>query len=435
MAAPASIATSPRPSSRAGSALGGARPLRHGPGRRLAAQVLPADDVPVPVGQPAHRALVRKTPTDAIARFHRMHGENVFLPIGFDSFGLPAENAAIKNKIHPREWTLKNIDNMRRQLRSMGATFDWKSEVVTCDPDYYRWNQWIFLRFLEAGLAYRAKSPVDWCPNDGTLAREQVEGTDRHCWRCGARVEKRDLEQWYLRTPSTPTSCSTSPASNGPSRSASCRPTGSAGRRAPRSSSRPRPTTTSRRRRAARLHDPTGHAVRRHVHGPVARTRAGAQADPPGRKAEVEAYVAAAGRETEIERMSTEREKTGVFTGSYAINPVNGERIPIWIADYVLAGYGTGAIMAVPAHDERDFAFARSSACRSGASSPARRFRTPTSPRRWSGLHRPRRRRSAGQLRAAQRQAGEGGLRRHRRHAREGGQRARPRSTTGCATG
>jgi leucyl-tRNA synthetase len=140
-----------------------------------------------------------KTPTDAIARFHRMHGENVFLPIGFDAFGLPAENAAIKNNINPRDWTMANIDNMRRQLRSMGATFDWEAEVVTADPAYYRWNQWFFLKFLEAGLAYRRTSPVDWCPNDGTLAREQVEGADRHCWRCGAKVEKRDLPQWYLR--------------------------------------------------------------------------------------------------------------------------------------------------------------------------------------------------------------------------------------------
>ena len=140
-----------------------------------------------------------KTPTDAIARFHRMHGENVFLPIGFDAFGLPAENAAIKNKINPRDWTMKNIENMRRQLRSMGATFDWDSEVVTADPEYYRWNQWFFLQFLKAGLAYRAKSPVDWCPNDGTLAREQVEGVERRCWRCNAKVEKRELDQWYLR--------------------------------------------------------------------------------------------------------------------------------------------------------------------------------------------------------------------------------------------
>ena len=139
------------------------------------------------------------TPTDAIARFHRMHGENVFLPIGFDAFGLPAENAAIKNNINPRDWTMRNIDNMRRQLRSMGATFDWEAEVVTADPAYYRWNQWFFLQFLKAGLAYRQTSPVDWCPNDGTLAREQVEGADRHCWRCGAKVEKRDLAQWYLK--------------------------------------------------------------------------------------------------------------------------------------------------------------------------------------------------------------------------------------------
>ena len=140
------------------------------------------------------------TPTDAIARFRRMHGANVFLPIGFDAFGLPAENAAIKNRIHPAQWTMSNIENMRRQLRSMGATFDWEAEVVTSQPDYYRWNQWLFLRFLEAGLAYRAKSAVDWCPNDGTLAREQVEGTDRRCWRCGEKVQKRDLDQWYLRT-------------------------------------------------------------------------------------------------------------------------------------------------------------------------------------------------------------------------------------------
>ena len=139
------------------------------------------------------------TPTDALARFTRMHGNNVFFPIGFDAFGLPAENAAIKSGGDPYAWTMANIDNMRRQFRTMGAMFDWAHEVVTADPSYYKWNQWLFLRFLEAGLAYRKKSAVDWCPNDGTLAREQVEGADRHCWRCGAKVEKRDLDQWYLR--------------------------------------------------------------------------------------------------------------------------------------------------------------------------------------------------------------------------------------------
>ena len=139
------------------------------------------------------------TPTDAVGRYRRMHGYNVFYPIGFDAFGLPAEGAAIKNGIHPAIWTFTNIEKMRRQFRTMGATFQWSAEIVTASPEYYRWNQWIFLKFLEAGLAYRAMAPVDWCPNDGTLAREQVEGPERRCWRCGALVEKRDLEQWFLR--------------------------------------------------------------------------------------------------------------------------------------------------------------------------------------------------------------------------------------------
>ena len=139
------------------------------------------------------------TPTDAIGRFRRMHGDNVFFPMGFDAFGLPAEGAAIKNGIDPAEWTAKNLETMRTQFRSMGATFQWSAEVVTASPEFYRWNQWIFLKFLEAGLAYRAMAPVDWCPNDGTLAREQVVGPDRRCWRCGALVEKRDLEQWFFR--------------------------------------------------------------------------------------------------------------------------------------------------------------------------------------------------------------------------------------------
>jgi len=300
------------------------------------------------------------TPTDALARFHRMRGENVFLPIGFDAFGLPAENAAIKNKIHPRTWTMSNIDNMRRQLRLMGATFDWKSEVVTCDPGYYRWNQWMFLRFLEAGLAYRASSPVDWCPNDGTLAREQVEGTDRHCWRCGARVEKRLLDQWYLRTTKYADELLDFTGLDWPEPIKTMQ-TNWIGRSegaevvfetAPddfqSGCDELRVFTT----RPDTLYGAT-FMVLAPEHALVPKLT------HPDRKAEVEAYVAAAGRETEIERMSTEREKTGVFTGSFATNPVNGENIPTWIADYVLAGYGTGAIMAVPAHDERDFAFAR----------------------------------------------------------------------------
>ncbi len=301
-----------------------------------------------------------KTPTDAIARFRRMHGDNVFLPIGFDAFGLPAENAAIKNRIHPAQWTLANIRNMRRQLRTMGATFDWDHEVVTSDPDYYRWNQWIFLRFLEAGLAYRAKSPVDWCPNDGTLAREQVEGADRRCWRCGSPVEKRELDQWYLRITKYADELLDFTGVDWPE-PVRIMQTNWIGR----SEGAEIEFTV-----APDVHHPGGQPIRVFTTRPD--TLFGAtfmvlapehplvgEITSPGQRAAVDAYVAQAGRETEIERLSAEREKTGVPTGAHAINPVNGARIPIWTADYVLAGYGTGAIMAVPAHDERDFAFAK----------------------------------------------------------------------------
>jgi leucyl-tRNA synthetase len=300
------------------------------------------------------------TPTDAIARFHRMHGENVFLPIGFDAFGLPAENAAIKNNINPRDWTMSNIDNMRRQLRSMGATFDWEAEVVTADPAYYRWNQWFFLQFLKAGLAYRQTSPVDWCPNDGTLAREQVEGVDRHCWRCGAKVEKRDLPQWYLKVTKYADELLDF-----------------------RGLQWPDPIKTQQTNWIGRSeggeivfetapseHHPGGSELRVFTTRPD--TLYGAtfmvlapehpfveSLAAPDRVDEVRAYVAQAANRTEIDRLSTDREKTGVSLGADAINPINGERIPIWVADYVLGGYGTGAIMAVPAHDERDFAFAK----------------------------------------------------------------------------
>jgi leucyl-tRNA synthetase len=299
------------------------------------------------------------TPTDALARFRRMHGDNVFLPIGFDAFGLPAENAAIKNNVNPRTWTMQNIDNMRRQFRSMGATFDWDAEVVTCEPEYYRWNQWIFLKLLEAGLAYRAKSTVDWCPNDGTLAREQVEGADRHCWRCGCPVEKRDLEQWFLRLTKYADELLDFSGIEWPE------------------PVRIAQTNWIGRSEGAEIvftvapdgHQPGGEELRVFTTRPD--TLFGAtfmvlapehplveRLTSPAQKAAIDRYVEQARRQTEIERLSTEREKTGVPLGAYAINPVNGERIPIWIADYVLATYGTGAIMAVPAHDERDFAFA-----------------------------------------------------------------------------
>ncbi len=300
-----------------------------------------------------------KTPTDAIARFHRMHGENVFLPVGFDAFGLPAENAAIKNNINPRDWTMSNIDNMRRQLRSMGASFDWEAEVVTADPQYYRWNQWFFLKFLEAGLAYRKTSPVDWCPNDGTLAREQVEGADRHCWRCGAKVEKRDLAQWYLRVTKYADELLDFSGIDFPD------------------PIRVMQTNWIGRSEGGEIvfetapaaHHPGGHELRVFTTRPDTLYGATfmvlapehplvAELTAPQRRDEVQAYLAQAAARTEIDRLSTDREKTGVAIGAEAINPINGERLPIFVADYVLGGYGTGAIMAVPAHDERDYAFA-----------------------------------------------------------------------------
>jgi leucyl-tRNA synthetase len=288
-----------------------------------------------------------------------MQGENVFFPIGFDAFGLPAENAAIKGGFSPRDWTMKNIEKERRQFRSMGAMFDWEAEVVTCDPQYYRWNQWFFLQFLKAGLAYRTKSTVDWCPNDGTLAREQVEGVDRHCWRCGAKVEKRDLDQWYLRVTKYADELLSYEGLNWPEpikamqtnwigRSEGGEITFETAPSDHHAGGEPIKVFTTR---PDTLFGAT-FMVLAPEHPLVPALTA------PDRRRAVEAYVEQARAATEIERLSTDREKTGVALGADAINPVNGERIPIFIADYVLAGYGTGAIMAVPAHDERDYEFA-----------------------------------------------------------------------------
>ena len=301
-----------------------------------------------------------KTPTDAIARYKRAKGFNVFYPVGFDAFGLPAENAAIKRKIHPREWTVANMENMRRQLRSMGASFDWSSEVVTCDPAYFRWNQWIFLKFYERGVAYRKQAPVDWCPScQVTLAREQVEGVDRICWRCSTPVTKRDLTQWFFKITDYAEELLSFDGLNWPE-----------------------PVRTMQANWIGRsegaevdfavapaAHQPGGEALRVFTTRPDTLYGATfmvlapehplvATITAPERRAAVDAYVEATKRKSEIDRLSATREKSGVDTGAFAVNPVNGERIPVWIADYVLAGYGTGAIMAVPAHDERDHAFA-----------------------------------------------------------------------------
>ena len=297
------------------------------------------------------------TGPDVVARLHAMRGSNVMFPMGFDSFGLPAENAAIERNIHPAVWTKANIDRMRAQFRTMGAMFDWSREVVTSDPSYYRWTQWIFLQFFAAGLAYRAMAPVDWCPKDRVvLAREQVEGADRRCWRCGTPVEKRDLEQWFFRITNYSDELLSFEGLDYPE------------------PIRLMQTNWIGRSDGAEIDFPTEAQDREPIRVFTTRpdTLFGATfmvlapehplvsaLTTDARRADVDAYVANARRETEIERMSTEREKTGVFIGAYAVNPMTSERIPVWIADYVLPGYGTGAIMAVPAHDERDFAFAR----------------------------------------------------------------------------
>lgn len=293
-------------------------------------------------------------PSDARARFKRMNGYNVLFPIGFDAFGLPAENAAIKHGIHPKEWTFKNVERMRGQLKTMGAMFDWEREAVSAAPDYYKWTEWFFIKLFKAGLAYRKLSPVDWCPNcNTTLAREQVWGDDRHCERCGTPVIKKDLEQWFFKATQYADELLNFDAIDWPERVKTLQ------------------TNWIGRSEGASVTFKTeaGDPIEIFTTRPDTLWGATFMVFSPehplvsrittyDRKEQVEAYKLHAARQSDIEREAADKEKTGVFTGGYAINPVNKARIPIWIADYVLMSYGTGAIMAVPAHDERDFAFA-----------------------------------------------------------------------------
>ena len=293
-------------------------------------------------------------PSDARARYMRMKGYNVLFPMGFDAFGLPAENAAIQRNIHPAIWTFANIERMRGQLRSMGAMFDWEREAVSADPSYYKWSQWFFKKLLEQGLAYRALAAVDFCPKcNTTLAREQVWGEDRHCERCGTPVTKKKMEQWFFKTTAYAEELLDFDQINWPERVKTMQINWIG-----RSEGAEVIFTTEQEdeipvftTRPDTLWGAT-FMVLSPEHPLVEKITTPAQA------ATVQAYCDQASRMTDIERESAKREKTGVFTGAYAINPVNRARIPIWIADYVLMGYGSGAIMAVPAHDERDFAFA-----------------------------------------------------------------------------
>jgi leucyl-tRNA synthetase len=295
---------------------------------------------------------------DVLARMKKMQGFEVLHPFGWDAFGLPAENAAMKRgNLHPQTWTLGNIEKAKRELKMLGILYDWDREVTSCLPDYYKWTEWLFLLFYERGLAYRAMAPVNWCPVDKTvLANEQV--INGRCWRHpDVEVEKRDLEQWFFKITDY----------------------------------------ADRLLDDLALLDKWPHKVRVMQTNWIGRST-GAEVDFPvvglenevariyttrpdtlfgatfmvlapehplvdkittdEHRARVKEYVEQARKATEIDRLSTERPKTGVATGGFAINPVNGEKIPIWVADYVLITYGTGAIMAVPAHDERDFEFA-----------------------------------------------------------------------------
>ena len=297
-------------------------------------------------------------PSDVHARFKRMQGYNVLHPMGFDAFGLPAENAAIKHGVHPFSWTMKNIDNMRRQLKSIGTIYDWSREVITCLPEYYKWTQWFFLKLYQNGLAYRGKAPVNWCPHCQTvLANEQVLA-DGTCERCGTPVTRRDLEQWFFRITRYAEELMQHKGIDWPERiKIMQRNWVGKSEGADISFSLDYPGVEQKEIRVFTTRPDTVFGVTFMVLAPEHPLVA--KLTTPERKAEVEEYVARSRRLTEIERLSTEKEKDGVFTGAYALNRLNGESVPIWIADYVLLSYGTGAVMAVPAHDERDFAFAR----------------------------------------------------------------------------
>ena len=295
------------------------------------------------------------TATDIYCRFLRMNGYNVLHPMGFDSFGLPAENYAIQTGTHPRITTEKNIENFTRQIKSLGFSYDWDREVDTHDVNYYHWTQWIFLQLFKKGLAYEAQMPINWCPHCKTgLANEEVK--DGHCERCGAQVERRNIRQWVLRI------------------------TAYADRLLsdldeldwPDSVKQMQRNWIGRSEGASVLFQIDGMPDQLEVFTTRCDTLFGAtymvispehplvdKLTAADKKAAVEAYKEEAAKKSDLDRTDLAKEKTGVFSGSYAINPVNGKKIPIWIADYVLISYGTGAIMAVPAHDDRDWDFAK----------------------------------------------------------------------------
>ena len=322
---------------------------------------------PYPSGD-IHMGHVRNyTIGDVIARYAKMQGFNVLHPMGWDAFGLPAENAAIKRNSHPAKWTYANIDTQRESFKRMGFSYDWDRTVVACDPEYYRWGQWIFLKFWERGLVERRNSPVNWCPSCETvLANEQV--TEGRCWRCDSEVEKRDLTQWYLKITDYaqellddldqldgwPERVKQQQANwIGRSEGAEvdfvlCDKDGNVPAE---------PTAddviTVFTTRADTLFGCSFFVLAPEYKG-LADLVAGTEYEKP-----VAELVEAAKKVSAVERAQGDHEKHGQFTGRYVVNPVNGEKVPVWVADYVVADYGTGAVMAVPCGDQRDFEFAR----------------------------------------------------------------------------
>lgn len=311
---------------------------------------------PYPSGVGMHTGhIFEHTIVDAIARFHRGHGRNVMNPLGWDSFGLPAENYAIKTGTPPAEVTKANIANFKKQEERVGTSIDWSREINTSDPEYYRWTQWVFTKFFERGLAYQKESLQWWCPVDKTvLANEQVESGK--CWRCGNEVVKKSMKQWFFKiTDYADALLEEIPDLDWPEKIKTAQTNWigkSQGAEVGFKLDGIDETLTVFTTRIDTIFGATFLVIA--PEHPLARTLATDET-----RSEVESYISEAVKKSEIERSNDTKEKTGVSTGSYAINPATGDKIPIWIADYVLSGYGTGAIMAVPAHDQRDYDFAK----------------------------------------------------------------------------
>lgn len=294
---------------------------------------------------------------DVVARFKKMRGFNVLHPMGWDAFGMPAENAAIKNGVSPKDWTLDNIANMTRQQKELGLSYDWDREVATCKDDYYRWTQWLFQQFYKQGLAYKKEAKVNWCEHDHTvLANEQV--IDGKCWRCDNDVVKKDLKQWFLKITDYADRLleDLDILDQWPDRVKAMQRNWIGRSEGTQFAFYVPKINQSFEVYTTRVDTLFG--VSYVVLAPEHPYVKDLIQDAPN-KAELEAFIETLRNQSDIERTSTEAEKVGMFTGSYATHPITGKEVPIWIANYVLADYGTGAVMGVPAHDERDYAFAK----------------------------------------------------------------------------